>query len=227
MTTFKPILFSSPMVQALLGYRKNQTRRVIKGLDSLKEPYFQDLVLHATGRYTFASFYSEEIIEVKCPYQVGDILWVREKFRVMINCETKEFSSFEYYAGEEDFYAFLKETGKKVKWKPSLFMPKEACRLFLKVKSIKVKRLHDISTFDIKSEGVVYNGHFILGVQNNALSFLPKGKNLNANPPTEYEIFFAHWAELWCKINGLHSWSSNPFVWVIEFERIEKPNNFI
>ena len=234
MTTFKPILFSTPMVEALLDGRKTQTRRT-KGLEKFNEApdswrydnYDTDTQSHYMELISSDGKFNEKYFEVVSPYKIGDILWVREKFRVMINCETKEFSSFEYFAGEQDFYTYLKEIDKKVKWKPSIFMPKEACRLFLKVKAINVKRLHDISLYDIKSEGVVYPGNFVLGVQNNALSFLPKGRNLNTNPPNEDEIFFAHWAELWCKINGLHSWSSNPFVWVIEFEKIEKPNNFI
>lgn len=224
MTTFKPILFSTPMVEALLNGTKTQTRRTIyfdvnqKDVDSYEQI--------ASNYFSFKK--NNEFIAGRSPkWKAGDILWVREKFRIMINCETKEFSSYEYFAGNQEFYEYLKKKGQKVKWKPSLFMPKDACRLFLKVKAIRVERLHDISTFDIKSEGVIYPGHFVLGVQNNALSFLPKGKNLNTNPPTEEEIFFAHWAELWCKINGLHSWSSNPFVWVIEFEPIEKPKDFI
>lgn len=207
MTKFKPTLFSTPMVEALLDYRKNQTRRVIKGLDSLKEPYFQDLVHHATGRYTFASFYSEEIIEVKCSYKVGDILWVRETFYDPIS----EGLNGKYY-----YKADLEKQGWDFKWKPSLFMPKEACRFFLKVKAIRVERLQDISEDNAIAEGIE-----ILGYDEGTIY----RDYLRDHSETNNSI--VSFCTLWESINGLHSWSSNPFVWVIEFERIEKPQDFV
>lgn len=213
MTTFKPILFSTPMVQALLEYRKNQTRRVIKGLEALKEPYFQSLVLHATGRYTFASFYSEEIIEVKIPYQVGDILWVRETF-----ANGSDSYPYIFKANyDAQFPADIENIPPQslLKWKPSIFMPKEACRLFLKVKDIRLELLQDISENDAIQEGIVKH---------------PKCSNhyLNYHFPN-FMIIQAKYSfkTLWEFINGNESWNKNPFVWVIEFERIEKPNDFI
>ena len=213
MTTFKPILFSTPMVEALFDYRKNQTRRVIKGLDSLKEPYFQDLVLHVTGRYSFASFYSEEIIEVKCPYKIGDILWVRETFTLGSDSYPYVFKA-DY---DNQFPPDLENIPPKteLKWKPSLFMPKEACRLFLKVKAIRVERLQDISEADARNEGV----EFIEGISKKLYyNYLTIDFGCN-------ELF--SFMTLWQKINGKKSWDDNPFVWVIEFERIEKPQDFI
>ncbi|MGK4567818.1 hypothetical protein [Flavobacterium sp. 3HN19-14] len=128
---------------------------------------------------------------------------------------------------EERFYFKWKAGESPFKWTPGIHMPKEACRIFLKVKSVNVQRLQSISTDDIKSEGVNFPGHYVLGVENNALSFLPEGKNLSDNPATHEENLFAQWAELWCKINGRESWDANPWVWIIEFERIEKPENFL
>jgi hypothetical protein len=121
----------------------------------------------------------------------------------MINCETKEFAHFDYLAGEEEFYKYLEDKKVKVKWKPSIFMPKQACRLFLQVKNIRVERLQDISRGDAMAEGCPFPN-------------MQKGPN---------PVGWFH--DLWHKINGPTSWVKNPWVWVIEFEKIEKPENFI
>lgn len=156
---------------------------------------------------------------IKCPYEVGDVLWVRETF---YQTTAPELNGAFYYK------ASIAE-GWNLKWKPSIFMPKQACRIFLKIKSIRVERLQDISEDDCKNEGVKLNisqnGQilFELGSENNALSFLDNDSK-KWNFPA---IWKAHWAELWCKINGRDSWNHNPFVWVYEFEQIEKPLDFI
>lgn len=216
------------MVQAILAGRKTQTRRT-KGLHAVTDCYFQSLVLHATGKYTFVpngnyNPKNKDVVEVKCPYgQPGDVLWVREKFNKLVKCDTGEFSRFNYYAEmPEKFHEQYPS-----KWKPSIHMPKQAARLFLRIKDIRVERLQDISEQDIQNEGIVYDGNWILGKENNALSFLPKGVNFKDNPPTLYQSLFAKWAELWCSINKIDSWNSNPWVWVIEFEKIEKPDGFL
>lgn len=127
MTKFKPILFSTPMVEALLEGRKTITRRVID--PQPKEGYIPEILFDHFGKRFLEVRKSNVELDIKpakLKYQVGDILWVREKFRVMINCETKEFSSYEYFAGNQEFYEYLKKKGQKVKWKPSIFMTKEA-----------------------------------------------------------------------------------------------------
>jgi hypothetical protein len=205
----RPILFSTEMVQAILAGRKTQTRRVVKGLESLKNPYFQSLVQHATGSITFSSLESNEVIEPKNPYgQVGDVLWVRETWARAIG--SKELTPFEKATAveisPERFIVFKAESkeethpehpewGKK-RWKPSIHMPKNAARIWLRITNVRVELLQDISYEDIKAEG--------------AAEFGCTTHRLN-------------WQTLWQSINGIDSWNANPWVWVIEFERIEKP----
>lgn len=196
---FIPILFSEPMVQAILSNQKFQTRRT-KGLQKLTNHYFQSMVHHYTGKFTFVengNFNPDEkdVIKVKCPYgQVGDVLWVRETF---VKYPVKGKNGLEY-----EFEYKADETPVKFRWKPSIHMPKEACRLFLKITDIRVEPLQVISRGDAMAEGC----HF---------ANMQKGPN-----PVDW------FKDLWQKINGEQSWNSNPWVWVITFERIEKPENF-
>ena len=218
-----PILFSTPMVQALLSGQKTMTRRE-KGLKHLTDHYFQSLVLHATGRFTFVKNgltnpKAEDVIEVKPPCMPGDILWVREKhfaYGIWIkNGKTKtgkqkwKFSKDMAYTSIAYFdnppKQVLKNTEREVYgWfkRSSLFMPKEACRLFLKVKSVRVERLKDISRGDAMDEGCPFS-------------------NMAAGPnPVNW------FSDLWKSINGEQSWNDNPWVWVVEFEKTAKPDDF-
>ncbi|MBN8565251.1 MAG: hypothetical protein J0M25_00765 [Flavobacteriales bacterium] len=232
---FIPILFSTEMVQAILAGRKTQTRRT-KGLHAVTDCYFQSLVLHTTGKYTFVpngnfNPSDKNFVEVKCPYgRPDDVLWVRETLyqngelglEYVADNESIDEDiiphNFNFRLDKNDNYKFCKI--------PNIYMEKWACRLFLRIKDIRVERLQNISEQDIQNEGIVYDGKWVLGKENNALSFLPEGVNLRDNPPTLYQSLFAKWAELWCSINKIDSWNSNPWVWVIEFEKIEKPDDF-
>ena len=221
LTKFRPILFSTPMVQAIQENRKRQTRRT-KGLEKVNENpddwkfdrYALDVNFNQIG-----VIFSNDNEEIHIPFKanIGDVLWVRETFYKTI---AEELNGAFFYK------ATIDKLGWTFKWKPSIFMPKSACRIFLKVKSIRVERLQDISEEDIKNEGVQLrvdrNGHvlFELGEKFSALFF-------SKNIMSQYEIWKTHWAALWCKINGFESWKLNPFVFVYEFEQIEKPKNFI
>ena len=204
----KPILFSTPMVQAILNGTKLQTRRVVKGkaLEWITTGMLPPDVL--TRPDTFI-----------CPYgEVGDVLWVRESFYQYgfwrKNGLTKTgkqkwkfiadnaYTSIAY--NDNPPSSIFKNSQRVLGWykRSSLFMPKEACRLFLKIKDIRVERLQDISEQDAMAEGCPF-------------------------PNIAKETFPTVWfEELWCKINGEQSWNENLWVWVIEFERIEKPENF-
>ena len=213
----KPILFSTPMVQAILEGRKTQTRRVVKGVN---DHYYQSLVNHASGKHTFVmnGNYSPEpkgVIEKKCPFgQVGDVLWIRETWQ---NSDNNV-----YYHYKADFT----EPGKG--WKPSIFMPKDAARIWLKITNVRVERLNEISDEDAIKEGIdfeIFNDESDTFIYRNYL----KGKDFYSF--SEYGWNFgkeihsapvASYCSLWEKINGDGSWNANPWVWVIEFERIEK-----
>lgn len=205
----KPILFSTSMVQAILAGRKTQTRRVIEEVDDC---YFQSLVLHHTGKYTFVKNSNfnpreEDVIEVKPKYHKGDILWVRETFaKVPITAFGSEYifkASFDKtYSGG---------------WKPSIFMPKEAARIFLEVTNVRVERVHDISEADAIAEGV-----------EKIADYGTTSYKLYTEPDAAYSDIDAIWSfeSLWQSINGKkHPWDSNPWVWVYEFKIIDKPSN--
>lgn len=198
----KPILFSTPMVQAILDGRKTQTRRVIKPYPTgVFEQISPGLCMdrHASLNNT---------ISIKSKYQIGDFLWVRETW------QRSEYTlnGFTYKA-----YAHSEKTGK---WKPSIFMPKEAARIFLKVTNVRKERLHDLSKDDAVKEGIepieVWNDKLVSD-QNIFKNYL---KDLRG-PLSPRLSFFT----LWESINGKESLGNNPWVWVYDFERIERPIN--
>lgn len=198
-----PILFSTPMVKANLEGRKTMTRRIVK--PSLNE------YLHL-NRDFIAEYENGQL--VKCPYgQPGDLLWVRETMGFNKNSET--------YWPIADGYVKTADYEKII---PSIHVPKIHSRIWLKVINVRVERLHYINEEDIIKEGLQIpcnNGKpvFILGEDNSAVNFLPDGCLANNAPAlTKMQLLFAHFAELWCKINGRKSWDSNPWVWVIEYE---------
>ena len=224
---FKPILFSTEMVQAILAGRKTQTRRVIKA-DFPENSTFigcrETLGKSGVGFYwcdgttgPMQGFFPGLFEDLYPKYQPGDILWVRETF---IESKTPDIPnnrgwSFSYKA--DGGYGIIN-------WKPSLFMPKEAARIFLKVTDVRVERLQDISEEDAIAEGVsiVYDYGSFVTYKN----YLFKDKKTYNKQDTRCpkESF----QSLWQSINGKkHPWESNPWVWVYEFERIEKPENFL
>lgn len=204
-----PILFSTPMVQAILEGRKTQTRRVVK-----LPNYHPSMLEKQKNKLTIKDWKlydgNQEVIgNMKCPYQIGDIFWVRETFHTIHDAETHDFLRYGYKA-DNDYRGAL--------WKPSLFMPKEACRLFLKIKSIRVERLQDISEADAIAEGA--RDH----LKHTDLKILEGLGNWKIPRPFGHHQF--GFSSIWCTINGCQNWLENPFVWVYEFERIEKPLNF-
>ncbi|MFV8268433.1 hypothetical protein ACNQGP_00675 [Flavobacterium sp. GT2N3] len=232
-TKFHPILFSTPMVQAIMNGTKTQTRRVIKYPLQLKGW----LVSIGEGK-------EPPPIEF-CQYEVGDVLWVRETieyFSADYNPHDKSLnktSSVEinYKATNNQglnkvnvtgilaLKALIdieqcKKQGKLHKWKPSIFMPKEACRTFLKIKSIRAERLQDISEVDAKAEGA----HFLYYKNGSMIQENFKNWDNYYKDKASYKDGFYF---IWHYINGVESWKANPFVWVYEFEKIEKPLDFI
>lgn len=192
-TKFRPILFSTPMVQAILEGRKTQTRRIIK----------DNLLQTCTDEYNELEFL---IITSICPHKVGDVLWARETFVQ----QGLDSNNFVYKANHPEKDLSYRPLGG---WKPSIFMPKEACRIFLKIKSIRVERLFKISEGDAIAEGVeLYDTNLYKDYLDERNSF------------SHARISFD---SLWVSINGIDSWNKNPFVWVYEFEKIEKPLDFI
>lgn len=170
MSKQRPILFSTPMVQAILDGRKTQTRRIVKP----QPPYDEHEV-------------------ITCPYgHAGDVLWVRETWQPS--------SSVAYV----HFKADCRDGDPGKGWKPSIHMPKDACRLFLLITSVRLERLQSITRQDAAAEGVC--------IENEAERF--PGYQIHRWPEENFQT-------LWENINGEQSWRDNPWVWVIEFQKME------
>ena len=186
----KPILFNTEMVRAILDGRKTCTRRLLKG------PF----TVHPNG-YITKPRGNENLCPYEPPYQPGDILYVREAFYRDENCIL-------YKADNEKLTGYRNMSGEdvSVKWRPSIHMPKEAARIWLKVMDVRVERLQDITADGIRNEGL----------------------SSAAVHCGDVEIALKEWENLWnstIKKSDLdrYGWGANPWVWVIEFERCEKP----
>lgn len=210
-----PILFSTEMVQAILAGRKTQTRRVIKNQpESDTEKYGAATTKDGTQEWIIGNPGSTTVDVIKCPYgQVGDVLWVRESCLWVMSDHapdllegSRDRTQWVYKASvHEDFMKYAKEQY-GYKWKPSIHMPKYAARIWLRIKDVRVERLQDISGQDAISEGIVLTGIRL--------------SSLMESWGAAKKLF----KKLWQSINGEKSWDANPWVWVIEFERIDNPN---
>lgn len=232
-----PILMSTQMVQATIAGRKTMTRRIVKSRTGL----FQ--VETAKFEPDFRGYYKNRTISecddderstgrtIMCPYgEEGDILWVRETFAYTQFAFDKSLIAprGEYgILGSEIYKADECNDDWDGKWKPNIFMPKEACRLFLKIKSIQIQRLHDITYKDALAEGIQYYEDAVLGRMYKDYMADASGYG---HPDHDYPIISGpinSFKTLWKSINGEQSWKDNPWVWVIEFEKCAKPENFL
>lgn len=212
----RPILFSAPMVRAILDGRKTQTRRIIKdhkGYHPVRRNSEFKLVEDGLWRqYSDGTFTSSDWC---CPYgKVGDRLWVRETWRTNSIYDDDKPSLIPDSASIEYFADTNKDSLLAGKNRPSIFMPRWACRINLEITSVRVERLQDISDDDAKAEGIRPTpGRDIVDrwlVKN------PKG-SLSEYSSTQYPV--DAYKSLWESINGPESWAANPWVWVIEFNK--------
>lgn len=191
----KPILFNTEMVRAILDGRKDATRRIVKGFipDDAVWGYTAFTPKgYISCRGTFADGYGEKFFKLPC--EPGDILYVRETWK-------KAPNGYYYY---EDWQR--NDIADVTKWKPSIHMPKEATRIWLKVTDVRVERLQDITSEQISREGVEVEYLHVL------------------NGEEKRYAFSTLWNSTIKKSDlGQHGWDANPWVWVIEFERCEKP----
>ena len=183
----KPILFNTEMVKAILEGRKTQTRRVVKG--------------SALGGLMMKKA-SKDILKEYAPYKVNDILYVRETWtdHYVPNEFGRPEMQYCYRADGIDIKAECLP-GESNRWYPSIHMPKEAARIFLKITNIKIERLQDMRLEDFKAEGI-------------AASSISPDDDLN------YRFEFINiWDSTLKKDQISHyEWEANPYVWVIEFE---------
>ena len=196
-----PILFNTEMVRAILDRRKVCTRRIVKGYIP-KDAQFGYTAFTPFGTISCRGLfetpgrpgYGEKFF--KLPYQPGDILYVRETWK-------KAPNGYYYYESWQ-----RNDIADVTKWKPSIHMPKEAARIWLKVTDVRVERLQEITIDAIRNEGL----------------------SSMAVHAGDMEIALKEWEILWnstIKKSDLdrYGWSANPYVFVIEFERCEKPED--
>lgn len=204
-----PILFSTPMVQAEMSGRKKQTRRT-KGLEQFNQDgswVFEKIVQHDDPKLGLQAYFrpddTNHLYGARCPYgQVGDVLWVRESY-------CPNYFDGGGHAYKADWDKTSAEYVPEPRWTPNIHMPKAACRIKLRITNIRVEMLQDISMIDAIKEGVEYDSYLT------AYVWYPKKDNHFINSPIE------SFKSLWKCINGPESWAANPWVWVIEFERIQ------
>lgn len=201
MGAMKPILFNTDMVRAIQEGRKSVTRRVVR----LKE---LDEVLSSPARKENPDVPDSRFIECLCtaPCEAGDILWVRETWQV------KRGGGYLYKADTvKSFDLFITPDGQvvnEIPWRPSIHMPREAARIFLRVTDVRVERLQDITPEQIDTEGCKE-----LAYSATTGELLPSGASW----------FRIAWNNtIKPKDLPAYGWEANPWVWVIEFERIEK-----
>ena len=229
----RPILFNAEMVIAILDGRKTQTRRIVKGI--------------ALDWLEGAKFTPEYVALAEndmCPFgKIGDQLWVRETTAIDDeSCETVVLGRYTA-DGATVLYSRCDDSeynGSAVHWWygkdccPSIHMPRWASRIQLEITSVHVERLNEISEADAKAEGMIYTEYGYTCFHNGAPGDVgdcsaPDSHHQNrpgwSYKPTSHQdqcVSTAKYAfqSLWSEINGADSWAETPWVWVIEFKRI-------
>jgi len=206
------------MVNAILEGRKTQTRRIIKDQPQI-DPATGDWLWINTDEMSrvrpLADF--ADIKSAHCPYgKVGDQLWVRETF-AEVGSIGKPIDWFEYQYRADFPGGRWQGHGAMCfdKWIPSIFMPRDACRIMLEITDIRVERLNEIDDLGAIQEGVSEVGTNLLMYKMWEDYTKPWDKGgYCRSPKVSYKT-------LWEKINGPESWEQNPYVWVITFKRIK------
>lgn len=211
MTKAHPILFTAEMVRAILDNRKNQTRRVISPQPIIPPdfapPYISDGCLSCIKRSPdFQGWFwvgDQQGKKIRCPYAVGDLLWVREAWAMDQVFDDKPGSAgnklcTRWFRADDTCAGPTNCNDTRGRWRSSRFMPRWASRITLRIKDVRVERVQEISETDAEAEGVI-GIDSVLGI------VIP---------------YRADFRAIWERINGARGfgWSVNPYVWVIEFE---------
>jgi hypothetical protein len=227
----RPILFSAPMVRALLDGSKTQTRRLVKPAPDIRPPVTSIANIHG-------GFIDSSEVVIANPYgQPGDRLWVRETWGVVSNAWDEDGNLVDwtpnrpataitemrfgqgYYSGHAIYaadgsheWAGDDDGGGEPRsaWHPSIHMPRAASRILLEVVSVRVEQLNGISADDCRAEGID---------QCDGLSASAEILDLARRMGT-FSDEVLRYATLWEQINGAGSWGANPWVWVVEFKRV-------
>lgn len=201
----RPILFSGPMVRAILSGQKTVTRRAMK-----HQPCRKPVMVPNGG----ANFWSNPLYiqgammgsqNHSCPYgQPGDRLWVRETFAIYGDRKMAAI----HYRADHPHHVGHKGMG----YKPSIHMPRWASRILLEITDVRVERLQDISDEQAEAEGI-----------EGCIPSCQGPYDEHGNPECDCMnlTYKQSFQALWESINGRKSWDANPWVWVVEFKRIE------
>ena len=230
--TERPILFSAPMVRALLDGTKTQTRRVCK-------PANQHALSYVVGPFeerpdlTAGLFGDEEgDLKFSCPYgQPGDRLWVRETWAQPTTLDPgPTFYRADYPACAAAFTNLPPVD--EITWKPSIHMFRKDSRILLEITGVRVERLQEISEADADAEGCErleyerYERDPALCPKCDGLrlhrALGPNGGVIEDVDCVECDTYVKRYRHLWESINGAGSWDANPWVWVVEFRRIDR-----
>lgn len=209
MTRERPILFSGAMVRAILEGRKTQTRRLWKmprGLDWYVSGCMRG---EETGDiHDPATSWWGHIEDMACPYgRPGDRLWVRETWAQPAALDPgPTVYRADYPACVPTGFQNL-PPAEAISWKPSIHMPRELCRLVLEITGVRVERLNDCSQLDAIAEGIAPELDGWMDYSNPSCQMC-------LDPVDSYRT-------LWNSINGAGAWERNPWVWVVEFRRIQ------
>lgn len=221
----KPILFNTEMVQAILDGRKDATRRIVKSFipDDAVWGYTAFTPKgYISCRGTFADGYGEKFFKLPC--EPGDILYVRETWCALPVNEAGHMRGHCVYYYRAD--GELRPEGWRGKWHPSIHMPKEAARIWLKVTGVRMKRLQEMKPVDVIKEGAYPDCWDCLNTYGESGSQCCYGTE--EEECSQCDEVMMEWEKLWnstIKKSDLdrYGWDANPWVWVIEFERCEKP----
>jgi hypothetical protein len=199
----RPILFSAPMVRAILAGTKTQTRRVVKPQPTAMQQGWMWVCKKLLAGYCHTD--ADAMVRLMlphCPYgEPGDQLWCRETWREWSDAAWHYAADLTILPKQRDreLANFLAQrsplTWESYRWRPSIHMPRAASRITLEITGVRVEKLQEIGTADCWAEGIA--------------------SSPDVDPVHEY-------AELWESINGRGSWHANPFVWVLEFRKLEQ-----
>lgn len=211
--TDRPILFSAPMVRAILDGSKTQTRRIVKPVkgfescDICRPDFMTD-----PDKVWWHGTETERVgVAQSCPYgQIGDRLWVREAFHDRGDNNIAYRATQTIRISGKMVEIPLREPDNANRWKPSIYMPRWASRITLEITDVRVERLQDISEDDAQAEGIErVGGRYSCEPWKNYM----EGRYCSA-PSRSFQT-------LWQSINGPESWDANPWVWVIWFKRVD------
>ena len=193
----KPILFSAPMVRAIVDGKKSMTRRAVK--PTIVNRFIVDNTGNLLGSTDWESDAYPTIDDA--PYHPGDILWVRETWTLMTPTMNE---GPDFYLYKADVPPGAEKSNWFNSWRPSIFMPREAARIWLRVTDVRCERVQEITEEDATREGCFsdtpFSGQYQWSARDN-------------------------FVELWDSLNAKrgYPWGSNPWVWAISFERCDKP----